>query len=480
MARGPDERLVRLSDAEAERLARFYAEAEQEITNEINKALLRGNKTEYLKAMQTNCRAILADLEAGSRQWCEQAIPRIYTAGTEAAGAQIEKAGGKLIRGFGAIHQQAVQALAETAFNRFDDTNIRIGRRVDDIYRTLALENVRGSVTGYKGWQQVARSFRDQLAERGVTGFKDAKDRHWNMKAYTEMVARTTTMEAHLEGTKNRLLEHGHDLIKVSTHSNACDKCRPWEGKVLSLSGETKGYPTLHEAKVAGLFHPRCKHAYGLYIDLDEEIAGAKKKPKAPAKSKVKDKEPSKYYTEIKGLPKKAKEGLAKTFEEALEHGKKTGNECLLHIGSKNGDVVYSKISGGKSSVKFPPRLIEFLNTAEKDSIIQIHNHPRSSSFSPADVSVLVRFMSISNTTVIGHDGTRYLLGIGEGLRPNIGDIEASYKASRAKYYDRFNDDVRTGKLTGDIAWKEHSHLIMQDLAHKYGWDYRRVMPNER
>ena len=35
---------------------------------------------------------------------------------------------------------------------------------------------------------------------------------------------------------------------------------------------KTEGYPTLEEAKAAGLFHPNCRHAYGLYIDLDKEI----------------------------------------------------------------------------------------------------------------------------------------------------------------------------------------------------------------
>jgi len=85
-------------------------------------------------------------------------------------------------------------------------------------------------------------------------------------------VARTTTMEAHLQGTANRLVEQGHDLVKVSTHRGACELCQPWQGKILSITGKTEGYPTLEEAKAAGLFHPNCRHAYGLYIDLEKEI----------------------------------------------------------------------------------------------------------------------------------------------------------------------------------------------------------------
>ncbi len=268
---GPNERLVRLSDDEAERLAKFYAEAESQILDEINRALLKGNQTKYLQAMLTNVQAILKDLRDGSRTWCETAIPRIYTEGASFIDEQVEQVGGKVIAGFAAIHQQAAQILAESSHNRFEEVIQLIGRRVNDIYRTVQLEAAMGTVTGFKTWQQAAQRIRENLAEHGITGFVDKAKREWSMRTYAEMAARTVAMEAHLEGTKNRLLEHGSDLIKISSHSKPCSYCRPWEGKILSLTGKTPGYPTLEEAKAAKLFHPRCKHAYGAYIP---ELAG--------------------------------------------------------------------------------------------------------------------------------------------------------------------------------------------------------------
>ena len=262
----------RFSDAEINRLIRFYEQAEREILDRLNRALLRGNQTEYLAAMKKNIEAILQQLREGNRTWCTEAIPRIYSQGLYAADAMLKDAGASVKAGFGAIHQQAAQVLAENAFQRFEDVVQVIGRQVNDIYRELALENVRGAVVGYDTWKQTARRFREQLAERGVTGFKDRSGRMWNMRTYTEMVARTTTMEAHLQGTANRLVEQGHDLVKISTHRGACPLCAPFEGKILSITGKTPGYPTLEEAKAAGLFHPNCRHAYGLYIDLDKEI----------------------------------------------------------------------------------------------------------------------------------------------------------------------------------------------------------------
>ena len=262
----------KFSEAEVERLVKFYTEAEREILEQINRALLRGNKTEYLTAMKKNIEAILAALRNGNRTWVEQAIPRVYTEGLKNADEMLNDAGVTLKAGFGAIHQQAAQVLAENAYQRFEDVVQVIGRQVNDIYRELALENVRGTVVGYDTWKQTARRYREQLAERGVTGFKDRSGRMWNMRTYTEMHARTVCMEAHLQGTANRLVEQGHDLVKVSTHRGACELCQPWQGKILSITGKTEGYPTLEEAKAAGLFHPNCRHAYGLYIDLDKEI----------------------------------------------------------------------------------------------------------------------------------------------------------------------------------------------------------------
>ncbi len=255
---GKDERLVRLSEAEADRLARLYMEAELEILRELDRAMARGNSEVYLRSQLDNVQAILEDLLDGSRQWCEQAIPRIYTEGAGFADAQLKALGVSANIGFGAIHQQAVKVLADNTYQRLQDVAQVIGRRSEGLYRQYALETTRQSIIGHKTWKQVAREYQDRLRAKGVTGFRDATGREWNMKTYAEMVARTTTMEAHLTGTGNRLLENGRDLVKVSAHPNACEKCRPWEGKVLSLTGKTPGYPTLQEAKDAGLFHPRC------------------------------------------------------------------------------------------------------------------------------------------------------------------------------------------------------------------------------
>lgn len=246
-----------LSEAQAKRLIQLYTDAERDILVEYNKALLKGNDLKNLTDLKNNVAAIRNDLLAGGRTWCEEAVSSAY----QAAVAEVDKGLAAEIA-FGAIHQQAMQVLAENAYARLQDVDVVIGRRVDDVYRNLALESVRGDVAGYATWKQTAKAYQEKLADQGVTGFKDAAGREWNMKSYTEMVARTTTREAMINGTANRLLEHGQDLAEITggTARNTCEICRGWTGRIVSLTGKTPGFPTLDEARAEGLFHPRCTH----------------------------------------------------------------------------------------------------------------------------------------------------------------------------------------------------------------------------
>lgn len=97
-------------------------------------------------------------------------------------------------------------------------------------------------------------------------------------------------LDKYVSTTSQRIKNQGHDLVKISTHTTDCPLCKPWQGKILSITGKTKGYPTLDEAKAAGLFHEGCAHAMGLYIDLDKEIEVLDKELRLPRKQTSKSK----------------------------------------------------------------------------------------------------------------------------------------------------------------------------------------------
>ena len=256
-----------LTDAQARRLIQLYDSAEKEILKEINRLLLKSATPEYSLAWQKTVlqrvQQIRWQLLEGSRGWCEEAIPGSYMRGC--AWADLDPlAGNRVLGGFGGIHQQAAQLLADNAYSRLEQVDHVVGRRVDDIFRTISLESTKGSVIGYQTTRQTAKRIREDLAERGITGFVDKAGHEWDMRRYAKMLAQETTKGAFRQGTINRLQEHGHDLVRLSSHSGSCPKCTHWQGRTMSLSGNDPNYPSLAEAQAAGVFHVGCLHVLSL------------------------------------------------------------------------------------------------------------------------------------------------------------------------------------------------------------------------
>lgn len=268
-----------LSDAQAQRLIRLYDGAEKEILTEINRLLLKDPASEsysmaWQKTLLQRVQQIRADLLKGSRTWCTEAIPDSYMRGMDWADKD-PLMSGKAIPGFGSIHQQAAQVLAENTYSRLEDVDHVIGRKVGDLARSISLEASKGSVLGYQTTKQAAKRIRQDLADHGITGFVDKAGHQWDLGRYAKVLAQETTNGAFRQGTINRFQEHGHDLVRISTHSGSCTRCIPWQGRTLSISGNDPDYPSLAEAQGAGLLHVGCLHVLSLAPEeKDRYIAG--------------------------------------------------------------------------------------------------------------------------------------------------------------------------------------------------------------
>lgn len=118
------------------------------------------------------------------------------------------------------------------------------------------------------GNKQLAYSIARRLEEgklandaysQAFTGIVDKAGRRWNLGTYSEMVARTKVMQAHIKGTAEQGFELGYHLYIISSH-NAIDACSKWEGIVISV-GEDLGYPDYFDIAASNeCFHPNCKH----------------------------------------------------------------------------------------------------------------------------------------------------------------------------------------------------------------------------
>lgn len=152
-----------------------------------------------------------------------------------------------------AAHADAFEHVAALTDNISRSTKRLLQQEAAQISRRAAVEGV--------SRRRAYRMLRDTLEVKLPDfAFVDRRGRKWATKDYLEMLTRTTMADTLREGYANTLAAAGHDLVIVSSHG-ARDACRNWEGKVLSLTGATEGYPTVAEAKDSGeVLHPRCRH----------------------------------------------------------------------------------------------------------------------------------------------------------------------------------------------------------------------------
>lgn len=127
--------------------------------------------------------------------------------------------------------------------------------------------------------KEITNSLVKAISKDGIY-LLDSHGRRWDIEKYSELFARTEMMNVYNQGSVNQMLHRGLDLAYVTSYSSCkCDICLAWEGRVLSLTGKTEGYPTLDDAYADGLFHPNCKHRMRPYYEQPEGLEGLVRLP---------------------------------------------------------------------------------------------------------------------------------------------------------------------------------------------------------
>jgi len=256
----------------ADELTRAYERGELALTS----AILAGTGTSWRQAFnrqqREQIRRILHELERATRRWQVGRVPELYLQGRSIVTPGILAGGMKLE--FAQLHEGAVQAISENLALKLGEARFTVGRQAEDVFRKAGMQAAQEGFVQGKTARQVRRKIVRDLTADGITGFTDKAGKQWTLSSYAEMVSRTTTIEATDAGMMGQMQEEGYDLMRVDAHAGTCPKCAPWEGRVLSLSGRTRGYPTLADAKAAGFRHPNCSHDLAaVSADYGREIA---------------------------------------------------------------------------------------------------------------------------------------------------------------------------------------------------------------
>jgi hypothetical protein len=95
----------------------------------------------------------------------------------------------------------------------------------------------------------------------GKAEFVDKLGKDWAARDYFTMNIRTNAMRVYNDVLAGDIVTDGGDLAQISRHGDPhCASCFPWEGRIISITGKTKGFPTYEQARNAGCFHPNCTH----------------------------------------------------------------------------------------------------------------------------------------------------------------------------------------------------------------------------
>ena len=263
-------------------LVRIYAQAERDMLSRISNKLKRDTslsisqweqkKTAELRELKNGVKMHIVDkLKNVDEKEVKKIIEKATKRGADSAVADLRKALPEdeipVKHGLNQANRRAIETHAKALKDKLDSTHLRIMRTTDDVYKKAVNRGVEYALTGSGTRREGAQKALNQLANRGVTGFQDSAGRSWNLSSYCEMATRTQTANASREAHMQRVQENGRDLVVVSSHAESCEICDPWEGQVLSISGDDDRYPSVDEAVSEGLHHPNCGHHLTAYIE---------------------------------------------------------------------------------------------------------------------------------------------------------------------------------------------------------------------
>ncbi|MFI6266150.1 phage minor capsid protein [Micromonospora sp. NPDC051006] len=233
---------------------------------------------------------IVRRLDTATGAEVEQLLVLAYARGGQAALDELGRLGSAVPSQMTAIRRdlpgaEAIQRLVFSLVSTLRGTHLRITRWALDAYRTVVARASVGTLLGVETRRRTAQRAWEQLLSDGITGFTDRSGRNWQLASYVEMATRTTVAQAAVEGHLDRLGSAGLDLVIVSNAPQECVLCRPWEGKVLTRTGDGGSRElqlphttrraqlvtvdlagSVAEAITAGLMHPNCRHSLSAYL----------------------------------------------------------------------------------------------------------------------------------------------------------------------------------------------------------------------
>ncbi len=235
----------------------------QRITNDIVSAEDLINDKTRIRII-ANCVNLLEQLSLSLEEYLTPELVEAYRAGWEMGGNLLAESGVEAIQGnlTSLVHASAVQSIAIEAV---DDMQAAIRTalmnltNINDTLQAVHDQIGTGLIQG-RTTRDITKEIQREFLEVGLTSFVTIDNRRLPLDFYAMTVTRTKTRKAQVQGSLNRYTENDHDLVRINKRAFTCKVCGSRENVVISITGNTPGYPTFEDIGGAPPFHPNCKH----------------------------------------------------------------------------------------------------------------------------------------------------------------------------------------------------------------------------
>ena len=133
------------------------------------------------------------------------------------------------------------------------------------VRETLARSTITGdSLQEMK--DKVAKYFMDNQ----ITVFKDRSGKSWSLDRYVDMLTRTETSIANIQGTINRAIQLGITKFRVVEQADCCELCSEYREEIVDITDGTVDLPP---------YHPNCRGYIVVVLDREEKETISQKLP---------------------------------------------------------------------------------------------------------------------------------------------------------------------------------------------------------
>jgi dihydroxyacetone kinase DhaKLM complex PTS-EIIA-like component DhaM len=265
--RGP----VKIRQGEIDDLIALYKRSYQNVIQELIDATDAGKiqRARVLARINSELESLGVDVD----KWVRREIPQYYLDGANQALEDLRKLGVTVTKA--PINKEAIAALTDEVSLAFAESIKTIGRGAARVLTNAQKQQINmtiaeGKLTG-DSRRMISAAVEKDLTDNGIGVLIDKGGRQWAFDSYSEMLVRTKAVEARNQGLANRMLQNGYDLVQVTDHNSEHPACERWEGKILSITGNTAAGTELpggievagsvQDAIDDGIFHPNCEHA---------------------------------------------------------------------------------------------------------------------------------------------------------------------------------------------------------------------------